>query len=48
MSYLTATDLNTDQGMDLLFEKFDKIFQSETVDEAYNTYSAFISFGRTG
>ena len=44
---LTATDLNTDQGMNLLFEKRDKVFQSETTDEAYSMYSAFISSKRT-
>ena len=38
VSDLTATDLNTDQGMDLLFEK---------LGETYSTYSAFISFKRT-
>ena len=30
-----------------LFEKLDQVFQSETGDEAYNTYSAFTSFKRT-
>ena len=44
---LTATDLNTDQGMNLLCEKLDKVLQSETIDKAYSTYSAFISFKRT-
>ena len=44
---LTATDLNTDQGINLLFEKIDKVLQSEAIDEAYSTYSAFISFKRT-
>ena len=44
VSDLTPTDLNTDQGMNLLL---DKVFQSETIDEAYSTYSAFISFKRT-
>ena len=47
VSDLTATDLNTDQGMSFLYEKLDKVFQSETIDEAYRTYSAFISFKRT-
>ena len=47
VSDLTATDLNTDQGMNLLFEKLDKVFQSETIDETYSTYSAFVSFKRT-
>ena len=32
VSDLTATDLNTDQEMNLLFEKSDKAFQSETID----------------
>ena len=48
VSDLTATDLNTDQGMNLLFEKLDKVFPSETIVEAYSMYSAFISFKRTG
>ena len=43
---LTATDLNTDQGMNF-FEKLDKVFQSETTDESYGMYPAFISFKRT-
>lgn len=30
--------------MNLLFIKLDKIFQSEAIDEAYNTYLKFISF----
>ena len=47
MSDLTATDLNTDQGMNLLFEKLDKVFRKETIDEAYSTYSAFRSIKRT-
>ena len=37
-SDLTATDLNTDQGMNLLFEKLDKVFQSETIKEAYTQH----------
>ena len=47
MPDLTATKLNTDRGKNLLFEKLDKVFQNETIDEAYSTYSAFISFNRT-
>ena len=46
-SGVTATDLKTDQGINLLFEKLDNVFQSETVGEAYSTYPAFISFKRT-
>ena len=38
VSDLTATELNTDQGKNLLFEKLDKVFQKETIDEAYITY----------
>ena len=33
--------------MKLLFEKLDKVFQSETVDRAYGTYSAFMFFKGT-
>ena len=47
VSDLSATELNTDQGKNLLFEKLDKVFQKETIDEAYSTYWAFISFNRT-
>ena len=43
VSDLTATDLNIDKGVNLLFE----LFQSETIDEAYSAYSACTSFKRT-
>ena len=32
--------------MKLLIDKLDSIFQSETIDEAYSTYSKFINFSR--
>ena len=38
---LAAPDLNTDEGMNLLFGKLDEVFQSEAVDGAYSTYSSF-------
>ena len=31
-------------GMDLLIAKLDSVFQSETIDEEYETYSKFINF----
>ena len=43
---ITAAELNTDTGMNTLLNKLDKVFQSETIDEAYNTYSCFINFNR--
>ena len=42
-SNYSATDLKNKN----LFEKLNNVFQNETVDEAYSTYSAFISFKRT-
>ena len=42
----TATELNSDAGMELLIAKLDSVFQSKTVDKAYETYSKFINFLR--
>ena len=42
----TATELNSDGGMELLIAKLDSVFQSKTVDKAYETYSKFINFLR--
>ena len=42
---IIAAELNTDTGMNIL-SKLDKVFQSETIDEAYNIYSCFINFNR--
>ena len=44
VSELTATDLNNDDGIDILFQKLDRVFESERIDEAYNVYSNFIRF----
>ena len=41
---ITAAELNTDTGMNTLLSKLDRVFQSETIDEAYNIYSCFINF----
>ena len=46
VSEFTAAELNTDEGMELLITKLDSIFQNETIDEAYDTYSKFINFSR--
>ena len=46
VSEFTATDLNSDGGMELLIAKPDSVFQSETIDEAYETCSKFINFSR--
>ena len=36
--------MNNDEGINILFEKLDLVLKDETVDEAYITYSDFISF----
>ena len=46
VSELTASELNTNNGMDILIRKLDNVFQSETIDEAYSTYSNFINYKR--
>ena len=47
MSDLTAAELNTRDGLDLLLSKLDLVFQSETINEAYNIYTKFITFTRS-
>ena len=46
VSDLTAAKLNTDNGMTLLLEKPNNVFQSQTVDEVYilMKYHAFIIY----
>ena len=44
VSEFTATELNSEEGMELLTAKLDCVFQSETIGEAYETYSKFINF----
>ena len=44
VSEFTATKLNSDEGIELLNAKLDCVFQSETIDEACETYSKFINF----
>ena len=46
VSELTANELNTSDGMNILIGKLDSVFQLETIDEAYNTYSKFINYKR--
>ena len=46
VSELTANELNTNEGMNLLITKLDNVFLSETIDEAYNTYSKIINYKR--
>ena len=43
-SELTAAELHNDNGMKVLFEKLDMVFESEKVDETYSTYAKFINF----
>ena len=46
VSDLTATEFNNDEGINTLFAKLDLVFKDETLDEAYSTYSNFISFNK--
>ena len=43
VSELTAAELNIENRLNLLLEKLDKVFQEETIDEAYNVYSFFVN-----
>ena len=46
VSELTAVELNVENGLNLLLEKLDKVFQEEIIDEAYNVYSSFINLSK--
>ena len=46
MSELTATNIN-ENGLRLLVEKLDKVFESDKIDEAYLVYSRFINFHKS-
>ena len=41
VSNLTATELHNDNGLNLLLTNLDSAFQSEDIEDAYNTYSKF-------
>ena len=41
VSNLTATELYNDNGLNLLLTKLDSAFQSEDIEDAYNTYLKF-------
>ena len=41
VSNLTATELHNDNGLNLLLTKLDSAFQSEDIEDAYNTYLKF-------
>ena len=43
---MTAAELNVENGLNLLLEKLDKVFQEETIDEAYNVYSSVIDHSK--
>ena len=47
LSELTATDVNTKNGLTILMETLDNVFESEKIDEAYLTYSKFINFHKS-
>ena len=46
VSNLTAQMLYNNNGLDILLEKLDAIFQSEEIEDAYHTYSRFSSCKR--
>ena len=46
VSNLTAQMLYNNNGLDILLEKLDAIFQSEEIEDAYHTYSKFSSCKR--
>ena len=46
VSELTAAELNVENGLNYLLEKLDKVFQEETIDEAYNVHSSFINLSK--
>ena len=43
---MTAAELNVENGLNILLEKLDKVFQEETIDEAYNVHSSFINLSK--
>lgn len=44
---LTATDLKNVDGLDVLFQKFDKTFKSDKIDEAYSVYKNVAKFQKS-
>ena len=44
---LSASQLNNDGGLNVLFAKLDLVYKEEAVDEAYNVYSKFINFSKS-
>ena len=42
----TINELNSDEGMKILMNKLDSIFQNETTDEAYEAYIKFLNLTR--
>ena len=47
VSELTGTDVNNENGMELLIEKLDKVSESDKIDETYLVYSRFINFHKS-
>ena len=46
VGHLTADMLFNDNGLNIVLEKLDAIFQSEKIEDAYFTYSNFSNFKR--
>ena len=46
VSEVTAAELNVENGLNLMLEKLDKVFQEDTIDEAYNVYSSFTNLSK--
>ena len=45
-SEFNASELKTEESMELFVLKFKSIFQSEGIDEAYDTHFKFVNFSR--
>ena len=44
---LIGTDVNNEDGMKLLIEKLERVFENDKIDEAYLVYSRFINFHKS-
>ena len=43
---INSSELNADDGMDVLIKQLDAVFKKEAIDEAYEAYSLFESYKR--
>ena len=47
VSTLTSTDLNKDDGLNILLNKLDELFKTEQTQDSYYTYTKFNNFSRS-